>query len=348
MRSWFARMPGRAKIAIAAALCALAPAIAIPVALAGGGDGGPCEGGDADSFACWQRHLEGVVREAGAVASLNELAALRDRTPYVLSNCHTLAHTVGRAALAAYKTVDEASKHGNGTCWSGYYHGVYEAYMSEFTDEELTGVIPTICKRPPDKPYAFDYYNCLHGIGHGVVIRFGNDVLQGVPYCDVFKEDWERTNCYTGAFMQNIIVDNRMHQSIQLREDDPMYPCNAVDDRYKKACYLGQTSYVLRVLDYDYDEAFDVCDSIEKEYVPTCYVSMGRDISGNSHRDAETVLERCSLGNPAHQENCFVGAVRNAVFHDHGRENADALCLIVPATFRERCESSRDSALESL
>jgi hypothetical protein len=347
-RAAWNRLPRRAKLVVPLAVALIAAAIAVPVVLASGGESGPCAGGKAEDYACWEEYFGSVVQEQGGDAALVELAAQRDVNPYVLSNCHTLAHGVGRAALAFYGTINEASKYGDGTCWSGYFHGMYEQYMKRFDDQELLTAIPTICERPPDDPYAFDYYNCLHGIGHGVTIRFDNDPFPALKYCDAFGEDWERTNCHTGVFMQNIVVDRQLHQSVRLNPDDPVYPCNAVDEKYKKACYLTQTSYILRVHDYDYEKGFEVCDGIEADYVSTCYISMGRDISGNSHREAEKVLERCSLGDPEFQEWCYVGAARNAVFHDHGRANADALCAIVAARYRESCESQVQSAVDSL
>jgi hypothetical protein len=341
-------LPRRAKLVVPLAVALVAAAIAVPVVLASGGESGPCAGGKAEDFTCWEEHLTAVVNADGGESGMAELASLSKVTNYVYRNCHTLAHAVGRASILRYGSIDEASKHGNYFCWSGYYHGMYEQHMRQFTDEELFDVIPTLCKRPPDDPYAFDYYNCLHGIGHGVTIRFDNDPFPALPYCDVLGEEWEETNCYTGVFMQNIVVDRQLHQSVRLNPDDPVYPCNAVDDKYKKACYLTQTSYILRVNDYDYEKGFEICDGIEADYVSTCYISMGRDISGNSHREARQVLERCSLGDPEFQEWCYVGAARNAVFHDHGRKNADALCAIIAARYRESCESQVQSAVESL
>jgi hypothetical protein len=281
LRARWGRLPRRARLLAPLALALVAAAIAVPLAVAGGGESGPCAGPDHESYACWEEYFAEIVETEGGKAALAELARIRDQDGWVLANCHPLAHRVGNAALDFYGTVKKAVNHGDGTCWSGYIHGVYERHMIHFSDDELFAEVETLCERDPDDPYAFDYYNCLHGIGHGVTARFGNDVFEGLPYCDVFEEDWERTNCATGAFMQNIVVDRTMHQSVRLDPDEPMYPCNAVDDKWKSACYLGQTSYVLRVLDYDYEKAFEACDAIEEEYISTCYVSMGRDISGN-------------------------------------------------------------------
>lgn len=341
-------LPRRARVLAPVALVLVAAAIAVPLALAGGPASGPCAAQNHESYSCWDKYFTSILEKKGGKAALAELMRLSAQDGWVLANCHPLAHQIGNAALVFYGTVKKAINAGDGSCWSGYIHGVYEKYLVHFKDSQLPEVLRTTCQRNPKDPYAFDYYNCLHGMGHGLVARFGNDLFKGLPYCAVFKEEWERTNCATGAFMQNIVVDRTMHQSIRLDPKDPMYPCDAVEDMWKTACYLGQTSYVLRQVGYDYGKAFALCDKIETKYISTCYVSMGRDISGNSHREASKVVELCSLGNPDYQESCYVGAVRNAVFHDHGTPNADALCAIVPAQYRSSCESSRDSAAESL
>ena len=205
----------------------------------------------------------------------------------MLSSCHPLAHAVGHAAFAFYGTVDEGRR-STATAPAGRATTTAStsSTWSQFDDSELVSVIPTICHRPKDNPYAFDYYNCVHGIGHGVTIRFGNDPFKGLPYCDVFKDRWEQANCYTGVFMQNIIVDRKWHKSVRLDPDDPVYPCDAVEHKYKDACYLGQTSYVLRGARLRLREGVRALRRVEEEFVSTCYVSMGRDISGNSHREA--------------------------------------------------------------
>ena len=206
--------------------------------------------------------------------------------------------------------------------------------------------VQTLCKRDPNDPYAFDYYNCLHGIGHGVTIRFKNDCSPASRTATSSR----RTGSARTAHRRLHAEHRRRPHDAPVRApepDDPVYPCNAVEDKWKYACYLSQTSYILRQLDYDYEKGFEVCDSIEEDYISTCYISMGRDISGNSHREAAKVLERCSLGDPT------PGVVLHRCDPQRGLPrprdaNADALCAIVPERYRPRCESARDSAAESL
>ncbi|MBW3538332.1 hypothetical protein KY386_02470 [Candidatus Parcubacteria bacterium] len=309
----------------------------------------PCAQNSEDNrYDCYTNHFVGMVKQAGADRALARLDALSQADAYVLAQCHPLIHEIGRAAYERYGSVTEAAKYASELCWSGYYHGVMESYMSTFDDAKLISMMPTICQPDAAKPYSFDYYNCLHGLGHGVTIRFDNDVFKALPFCDAIGPDWEQQSCYSGVFMQNIVVDQKIHKSVNLKADDPVYPCNAVTARYKPPCYLMVTSNILKVVQYDYTKAFGICDGVEADFVRTCYASMGRDISGNSLLDPAKVTELCRLGRRDLQANCYVGAVKNAVFNDRNTVKASQLCEAVEPRFREACTAARDEAASTI
>jgi hypothetical protein len=300
-------------------------------------------------YDCYEAYLVDVLNTQGAPAALVELAELADRDTFVRSECHPLTHSIGRAAMERYGSFQNAVTYEDGTCWSGFTHGILEGFMFKYTVDELDQAVQGVCVQDPEQAYSFDYYNCVHGLGHGVSWRFDNGVFEALPVCDALEGRWEQQSCHSGVFMQNIVVDGEAHQSRELREDEPMYPCTAVDEQYKKTCYLMQTSYALRTVDYDYAKGFELCETEADEgYVETCYRSMGRDISGNSHRESTKVVELCSLGDPELQKHCFQGAVKNAVFNDHGLENADELCRLVPERYTQDCVEARDLAASTL
>ena len=59
-----------------------------------------------------------------------------------------------------------------------------------------------------------------------------------------------------------------MHQSVRLKPDDPVYPCDAVDETVQEG--LLPDADVLHppaVYDYDYKKGFETCDGIDAEYV---------------------------------------------------------------------------------
>ena len=130
------RLPRRARVLAPVAVVLVAAAIAVPLALAGSAAGGPCDGADHTSYACWGKHFESVIEKKGGKAALAELALLVKNDGWVMSNCHPLAH---RSATPRSSSTDgeEGDQHGDGTCWSGYFHGVYEKYMAQFDDAEL-------------------------------------------------------------------------------------------------------------------------------------------------------------------------------------------------------------------
>jgi hypothetical protein len=352
MRPWTSRRLARSARGRAALAAALAVAFGLvylfviePARDRAAPAGAAACGRDYD---CYEKHLFTALHERGGEASLAELARLSQDSSYVRSQCHPLSHAIGREAFDFYGSVSAASPHGDGTCWSGFFHGVMERFMFGLDDRALLAKMDAICEQTPGHDYSFDYYNCLHGIGHGVAWREDNDVFRALPYCDALSGGWEQSSCYSGVFMQNIVVDGRMHKSVNLKQDDPVYPCNAVAERYKGACYLGQTTYILRTLDYDYARAFRICDGVETGFVSTCYRSLGRDIAANSHQEAEPVIELCSLGTPSLQGLCYAGAAKNAVYNDHGVANADRLCALVPVRHRAECVAARDEAARNL
>jgi len=308
-----------------------------------------CGTGDAfGRFACYRNALDATLDQKGAAVALARLAKLDQTNRFVQAQCHQLAHQLGHAGFAHYGSVTKATAQGSEICWSGYYHGVVEAYISRWTDAKLRTRMPTICRQTPGHPYSLAYYNCWHGLGHGLTIRFDNDVFKALPYCDAIRRDWEAQSCYSGVFMQNIVVDGVMHHSVDLKRSDPVYPCDAVAVRQKSSCYLMVTSYVLKVKNYDYAATFRVCDRVEKAFVTTCYQSLGRDISGNSLLDPVKVQALCALGAPKDRSWCVVGAAKNAVYERHEPSQADALCRLYQGALRKTCVAARNEAVSTL
>lgn len=302
-----------------------------------------------ETFACYQRQLRTIVDTQNPAVALDAIARLYETDSYVRTACHPIVHEIGHLAYDRYKSVTKAEQYARETCWSGYHHGIMEKYISRFTNPQLLKRISRIC--PPDRahPYSLAYYNCWHGLGHGLTIRFEQKVFKSLAFCKAISKDWERQSCYSGVFMQNIVADGSgMHQSVDLRPSDPIYPCNKVAADQKQSCFLMQTSYVLRVFKWDIAKAFRTCDHVEAGYVATCYRSMGRDISGAATLEPATVVRECALGATPHRPDCIEGAAANAVYDRHGTERADALCKIVLSADRPRCTAAVRQAAETL
>jgi hypothetical protein len=206
-----------------------------------------CVGDLAQNFQCHKKHFETVTGELGPKAALANLKVLYAKDPFVVSQCHQLIHSVGNVAAEMYGgDIGKAFTYGDGFCWSGYYHGVVEQALKQFNPDTVAAQGDGFCANIPGKAqYSFDYFNCVHGLGHGYMAVTKNELFASLDLCETLTGGWEKESCYGGVYMENVMVDNRTHFSKYLKPDDLMYPCTAVEEKYKGQCYLMQTSYAL-------------------------------------------------------------------------------------------------------
>ena len=299
--------------------------------------------GSVEMFACYEKFYQGVVSNDGPKVAMVDLKTRYHNEPYVKSECHQLAHVVGRAATAKYPTVDEAYIRGDSACWSGYYHGVIESVMyqigsSNINFETLDGICRSLANR---EPYSFDHYNCVHGIGHGAMYINDNELFVSLALCDKLQNEWERSSCWGGVFMENIIADNKNHFTNYLKPEDPLYPCNAVTDKQKSTCYLMQTSYMLKLKNGNFATVFALCNTIDEAYIDTCYQSLGRDASGWTISDPVETRDYCLLGpDERAQSNCVVGAVKDFISYHHSDVQAKGFCNLLKENLKNLCLST--------
>lgn len=292
-----------------------------------------CSGQQAEQFACWQQRYNAMIQQQSPEAAFTDFKKAYNDNPYVKSNCHQIGHVIGRAAAKKYDTLVKTYEHGDNFCWSGYYHGAIETIAQAIGQEKILAQINTVCADfLKARPYSFDHYNCVHGMGHGLMAIQNNELFTVLATCDAFEGDWQQQSCYSGAFMENIMKEiNPGEHTNYLNADDPLYPCTAVSDRYKEQCYLMQTSHALIVVGNDYNKVFGLCASVGPPYDKTCYQSLGRDVSGGSSSDTARTLELCMMGAASEaRDNCFTGAVKDFISYYHSDQQGLALCQAIP------------------
>lgn len=294
---------------------------------------------ECSDFYCFEKRYQDLVVSNSIAAAFFDLKVRYDESAQVRSLCHPLVHVIGRAAAKKYSDVGEAYRKGDHFCWSGYYHGVMEGILREAKPEDLPDVINNICKSIPGKEvYSFDYYNCVHGLGHGVMYVTQNELFEALILCDSLEGVWERESCYGGVFMENVITDFENHFTNYLKPEEPLYPCTEVPEKNKHQCYLMQTSYVLKTNGYNFVDAFEQCSTVEDEHKNTCYQSIGRDASGSTVSDTVRTKAYCMLGTDSRQlNNCVVGAVKDFVSYFHSDVQAKQLCEAFLPDIEEIC-----------
>ena len=294
-----------------------------------------CTGAQSLDFNCFTSRYEALTRVSGAMTALKDLADRGRKHHYLVGACHQLTHVIGRTAGEIHGAAAYAQ--GADLCSSGYYHGVTEAMMMRVGPERIVEQAQAVCaeyRHPERRSYL--HYNCVHGMGHGFMAVFESDIVRALRGCDALPDPWERHHCYGGVFMENLTaMRHPSRPSKHLRPDQPLYPCTAVDPRYKADCYMKQTAYALHVRQEDFGAVFGLCRrGPDADFRTVCYQGLGGDAAIMSSKyvigataQTATLRNLCRQGpDEEARSNCVVGAV-NTIIRDRGGDDSRARAL---------------------
>ena len=301
------------------------------------------------ALACYEQYYGSIVAQQGVPEAFAALKQQYGRDADVQHLCHALTHVIGQAAARKYSDLPEAFQHGDNFCGSGYYHGVLQGRSFQMGRERLLSDLNSICAGIPGKERkSLEYYNCVHGLGHAVMAITGDDLFDALHDCDGLTGSMEGNACASGVFMENLIVDGAHggHYSKYLKPSEPLYPCTAVDKKYKPACFDLQTSYALGAVQGDFAKVFGLCAAVGVPFRLTCYQSLGRDAAATSLNQVPGTVARCALGTDREQRaNCIMGAVLDFVYYYHSDAQAKQLCAAVDPALQGDCRSTTAKAV---
>jgi cytochrome c553 len=284
---------------------------------------------------CYRQAFGNLAYKEGPQKALAMLATDDRSISGVHADCHQISHWVGHAGLAYYKNdAGQALSHGAMTCNSGYYHGVLQVALAGLPRNVVVKKSQHLCDAPAVNTDDFLLYQCVHGLGHGLMIYSGDDLPWSLKTCHKLLTDFDRISCTGGVFMQNL--DTTMGVSKYLSSKNPIYPCTIVASRDKVYCYLMVTSRILTLDGYNWQKTAAWCRKAERGWVATCFQSMGRDASGSTRYVAKNTIQLCSYAGKDEDE-CLYGAARDYANNYAGGKEAAELCNIAPARYRGYC-----------
>jgi mono/diheme cytochrome c family protein len=290
-----------------------------------------------DDYTCLEQAYGNLAYDQGPKIALSRFERAIASRGAVEADCHRIAHKIGAGALARFHgAIGEAFAAGTAACWSGYYHGVVERGFAGVEDSGLLDASRKMCAdRALRRGPTFTLYQCVHGLGHGLMIHTGYDLPRSLEVCDGLDGSWDQTACTGGVFMENISSSYGI-KSKWLRDDDLLYPCNTVAERHKLYCYLMVTSRILPAVGYDFGKAADLCRTSEPAWIASCFQSLGRDASGTSRQDPKQILVHCRSAGEMISD-CVYGAARDMASNYAGGNEASGLCERAPVSIRSRC-----------
>ncbi|WP_420130565.1 hypothetical protein [Longimicrobium sp.] len=327
--------------------------------------------------ACVERTLVALIDQTGIGRTMEVLDTLVNVDGDVRFNAHALAHGLGIAAYRTPETLATTFAACPPTQMSGCYHGVVQGYFLSLARQgRLPGTPELNAMCEPHRGTTFLFFQCAHGVGHGLMAVHDNHVPMSLDACDLASDKFIRDSCYGGVFMENVVSVTHPHHTAEghagtqeahgghdaqpaadahaahgaagqhahagadahaghgaagqqaqaamqhtpwrpLNRDDPLYPCNAVAEKYQEACYMMQTSAILYFNGGDVAATGRACEGAPASMQALCFGSLGRDITALASQQHARSLELC--GRTAGQAGgrgqlwCTVGVVQNLV-----------------------------------
>lgn len=263
--------------------------------------------------------LFAYVQEYGPKQTMQALVKLSSS---LQKDCHQNAHRAGRFA---YKTYNEkAFSMCTPECQSGCYHGASEGYFEINGTANLSQNLNRICNAEKN---SFIRYQCIHGVGHGLMSWSSYDLPEALHYCNLIESP---EGCYLGVFMENIVGGLSADHKTTYLSSDPHYPCTIVDEKYKSLCYFYQTTRMTQLFGNDFSKVASECLRAEPEHQRFCFESMGRDVGGLHTTNSESAIKECFFAPYGDlRKRCLIGAVQNSFWDKSGEDTALQFCAML-------------------
>jgi hypothetical protein len=308
---------------------------------------------DCNAQLCYEQAFGNVAYYQGPKAALALFAKQMAANKAVEAGCHRIAHKIGSATLVRdHGDIPKAFAAGSSICWSGYYHGILErAFYGISTESGLVKAARRVCSDPSMVRDEWLLYQCVHGLGHGLMISTGYDLPFALHVCDKLQTSWDQTSCTGGVYMENVNAANGTSIGFKtpwVRANDLVYPCDApVAKGHELYCYLMVTSRILAANGYDWKATAKICAHVDAAWIATCFQSFGRDADGTTRQNPVKDRELCRLAGKWQGE-CVYGVVRDMTADYAGGRQAAGFCGIIAAKLQGYCFQGLGTILGTL
>ena len=268
---------------------------------------------EARSAECLDNLFGEALKSHTTAEALQLIQGLEAQDPELRRDCHPVVHAIGRETFRLKGNIHDSFSACNQTCHSGCYHGSVERFLRGDEVYSQTDKHPSQAELKQKAAVACDpntpmrlRFQCLHGLGHALMFFSRYDLGQSLGACDALPDDWSRNSCYGGVFMEN--VSNSTNEKKNFSPTEYHVPCNRMDSKYRRECYMMQTSRMSE-MGLSTQRLFDECDKAG-EYREACTQSVGRDLSNRARvGQPGFAAQECEMAREEIRRACVRGIV---------------------------------------
>ena len=266
-------------------------------------------------------------------------------------DCHPVVHAIGRETYRIKGTIHESFSACDQTCHSGCYHGSVERFLRGEDIYAQADRHPSAAELKQKAALACDpkladryRFQCLHGLGHALLFFNRYQLASTLDACDALPNDWSRSACYGGVFMEN--VSSATPELRDLSPTDYHYPCDKLAAKYRSDCYVMQTSRMSE-MGLTTERIFQECEK-SGEYRFQCAVSAGRDLSNYVRLgQIQPTAQKCQAAGGDSKRACIQGVVYALIDNTWNGRYAMPFCAaFADGSDRSNCYSESISYLK--
>lgn len=180
-----------------------------------------------------------------------------------IDDCHFVSHQIGHVAYEQTNDVIKSLQGMDGTmCRGGYFHGVLSSYFHniEESGKSFPDSHQIICD---DLIGSSNYQDCVHGLGHGFVHYFGDDLNSSLELCSDMSF-YQNILCVKGVMMQytdNVLTRDGISKNVisNLCDSEQLEKTDFVE------CIMSTGTTLAFFTNHDFEKGKDYCSLIEDE-----------------------------------------------------------------------------------
>ena len=180
-----------------------------------------------------------------------------------IDDCHFVSHEIGHVAFTKNQDVTKSLMDMDGTiCRGGYFHGVLASYFHHIKESSIIfpNSLNTVCD---DLIGSSNYQDCIHGLGHGLVHYFEDDLKSSLEICHDMSF-YQNRLCVKGVMMQ--YTDNQLtREGISTETISNLCDSSHLDRLDFLECSMSIGTTLAFVSNHDFERGSKFCSLIQND-----------------------------------------------------------------------------------
>jgi len=214
------------------------------------------------STTCYSKLFQKIIAQEESTKNPINLSVALSKLG-AIDDCHFTTHAMAHASFNENPDIIETLSGLDGSlCRGAFYHGTIASYFNTLKDEDISNPIShaELCDSFSGTS---NYQDCIHGIGHGLVLFYSDELIPSVQSCNQMSF-YQNQICIKGVMMQ--YTSDQMNQNgITSENISNMCPYSELSSQDYQQCVMSiGTTFAFQNF-HNFDEGSKLCELLDDE-----------------------------------------------------------------------------------